>query len=90
MANDGFFIANRDWQIVELDGEPIKTGTFNVVGLSANPVGFIKSTIEPSITENGVGFLRKKGKSLKYELVLEERLFAKSSRGPIKIGIVPA
>ena len=90
MANDQRFTVDRDWTPVQLDGQDITDNVFSVFAISPNPVGFIKSDTVPDQAELGVCFFRKPNDSFKYDLGKTEKLFSKSTRGPIEIGVIPA
>lgn len=90
MANDERFTVDRDWAPVQLAGQDLTDGVFSVFAISPNPIGLIKSDTLPDQAELGVCFLRRQNDSFKYDLGKNEKLFSKSTRGPIEIGVIPA
>ena len=86
----GIFIVNRDWQKVELEGAEIENGVFTVVSLTDDDIGFIISDTQPSQQVNGDVYLRTIDSFSKYELFLNERLWAKSKGNASNISVVQA
>lgn len=88
MATDENYIVDRAWAPVQLAGEDIMTGDFKILSRSNNPIGFVKSETIPDDQEMGVAFFRTPEDFFPIRLLGGEKLWARSPRGPIKIGVI--
>ena len=89
MANDDFFTVTTDWTPVEIDGNQIANGTFNVNMVTSGRVDLWKTDVAPTVEDIGPSFFTDPKDSFKYSLSLNERLYVKA-RETIQIGVVPA
>jgi len=90
MANDDIFTADRNFAPVEANSVELQDGTFTLVAKSPNPIEVIKSDTAPGIDAVGTLALGEKLDSFKYRIAGAERLFVRSVRGPIDIGVITA
>lgn len=90
MANDDIFTVNRNFAPVEANSVEIQDGTFTVVCKTPNPIDFIKSDTAPVAGALPSVTFKDPLDSFKYVLAGAERLYARSPRGAIDIGVVTA
>lgn len=88
MPNSGTFIAGRNWEAVTLDGEEIRSGLFIIINTTPNPIAFIQSATPPSQGDSPVLVMQDQNEQFNFDLGPLDRLFTKSLRGPLKIGVV--
>jgi len=90
MADDDIFTADRNFAPVEANSVEIKNGTFTLVAKSPNPIEVIKKGTAPDANAVGTIDLKQILDSFKYRLTGTERLYVRSVRGPVAIGVITA
>lgn len=90
MSNDDFFTAINEWIPVQVGGADITNGIFSVFSHGNNRVGFFKSDTLPT-AENGPAYFSTEKQSLKYNLLVTEKLYCKAidASGSVEFGVIP-